>query len=285
MKFPINYKNGNYNVTILKDGTKIRTTKEDDFIPSRPETLDINISNYCENNCEYCYLDATTKGKHGNLNHNFLNTIPEFTEVAINYAKHPGLFEFLKRMKKQNVIVNITINEIDLIKDWKDILYYQQNELVYGIGVSVCIKDENTKWIVQNFDNVVAHTIFGITTLEDYYWISESFDKVLVLGYKRKGRGRNIIPGNVFGIEEIYDLFKIVSFDNLGIEQTNIKDKVSEQEWEQSFMGEEGTASFFIDTVEEKFYKSSLEEDGEDINNLSVIEMFNNIKNKKEIVL
>ena len=50
-------------------------------------------------------------------------------------------------------------------------------------------------------------------------------------------------------------------------------------------MGEEGTASFFIDTVEEKFYKSSLEEDGEDINNLSVIEMFNNIKNKKEIVL
>ena len=285
MKFPINYKNGNYNVTILKDGTKIRTTKEDDFIPSRPETLDINISNYCENNCEYCYLDATTKGKHGNLNHNFLNTIPEFTEVAINYAKHPGLFEFLKRMKKQNVIVNITINEIDLIKDWKDILYYQQNELVYGIGVSVCIKDENTKWIVQNFDNVVAHTIFGITTLEDYYWISESFDKVLVLGYKRKGRGRNIIPGNVFGIEEIYDLFKIVSFDNLGIEQTNIKDKVSEQEWEQSFMGEEGTASFFIDTVEEKFYKSSLEEDGEDINNLSVIEIFNNIKNKKEIVL
>ena len=141
-------------------------------------------------------------------------------------------------LKKQNVIVNITINEIDLIKDWKDILYYQQNELVYGIGVSVCIKDENTKWIVQNFDNVVAHTIFGITTLEDYYWISESFDKVLVLGYKRKGRGRNIIPGNVFGIEEIYDLFKIVSFDNLGIEQTSIKDKVSEQEWEKSFMGE-----------------------------------------------
>lgn len=285
MEFPISYKNGNYNVTILNDGTKIRVTDENDFIPSRPETLDINISNYCENNCEYCYLDATTKGKHGNLNHNFLNTIPEFTEVAINYAKHPGLFEFLKRMKKQNVIVNITINEIDLIKDWKDILYYQQNELVYGIGVSVCIKDENTKWIVQNFDNVVAHTIFGITTLEDYYWISESFDKVLVLGYKRKGRGRNIIPGNVFGIEEIYDLFKIVSFDNLGIEQTNIKDKVSEQEWEQSFMGEEGTASFFIDTVEEKFYKSSLEEDGEDINNLSVIEIFNNIKNKKEIVL
>lgn len=285
MKFPISYKNGNYNVTILNDGTKIRVTDENDFIPSRPETLDINISNYCENNCEYCYLNATIKGKHGNLNHDFLNTIPEFTEVAINYARHPGLFEFLKRMKEQNIIVNITINEIDLVKDWKDILYYQQNKLVYGIGVSLCIKDENTKWIVQNFDNVVAHTIFGITTLEDYYWISESFDKVLVLGYKRKGRGRNIIPGNVFGIEEIYDLFKIVSFDNLGIEQTNIKEKVSEQEWEQSFMGEEGTASFFIDTVEEKFYKSSLDEDGEDINNLSVIEMFNNIKNKKEIVL
>ena len=33
MKFPINYKNGNYNVTILKYGNKIRTTKTNTGIP------------------------------------------------------------------------------------------------------------------------------------------------------------------------------------------------------------------------------------------------------------
>lgn len=30
MEFPISYKNGNYNVTILNDGTKIRVTDEND---------------------------------------------------------------------------------------------------------------------------------------------------------------------------------------------------------------------------------------------------------------
>ena len=44
------YKNGNYFVTIYPDGTKIRKTMDDDFIPIFPESIDLKITNYCENN-------------------------------------------------------------------------------------------------------------------------------------------------------------------------------------------------------------------------------------------
>lgn len=52
----LKYTNGNYNVTLsLKDGTKIRETEEDEFIPSRPESIDIKITNKCDIGCLFCH--------------------------------------------------------------------------------------------------------------------------------------------------------------------------------------------------------------------------------------
>lgn len=39
------YKNGNFVTTILGDGTKIRETKDDEFIPSFAENMDVKICN------------------------------------------------------------------------------------------------------------------------------------------------------------------------------------------------------------------------------------------------
>ena len=39
------YKNGNFTVTLLSDGTKIRETEEDEFIPAHVESMDIKICN------------------------------------------------------------------------------------------------------------------------------------------------------------------------------------------------------------------------------------------------
>ena len=41
------YKNGNYIVTILNDGTKIRQTKDDEFIPAFAENCDVKITDKC----------------------------------------------------------------------------------------------------------------------------------------------------------------------------------------------------------------------------------------------
>lgn len=42
------YTNGNYNVVIFEDGTKIRATKYDEFIPTRLESCDCKITNFCD---------------------------------------------------------------------------------------------------------------------------------------------------------------------------------------------------------------------------------------------
>ena len=59
----LKYINGNYNVTLsLKDGTKIRETEEDEFIPSRPESIDIKITNKCDIGCPFCHENSIAEG-------------------------------------------------------------------------------------------------------------------------------------------------------------------------------------------------------------------------------
>lgn len=53
------YKNGNYNVTILSDGTKIRKTEEDEFIPEFPENADVKITDKCSQCCPFCFPEDT----------------------------------------------------------------------------------------------------------------------------------------------------------------------------------------------------------------------------------
>ena len=48
------YKNGNYTVKILSDGTKIRETEEDDFIPAFAENCDVKITDKCDGGCPFC---------------------------------------------------------------------------------------------------------------------------------------------------------------------------------------------------------------------------------------
>ena len=55
------------------------------------------------------------------------------------------------------------------------------------------------------------------------------------------------------------DGYKLVSFDNLALEQLHIKDRLDPAVWERYYMGDEGTSSIYIDLVNEQFAVSSLE--------------------------
>ena len=58
-------------------------------------------------------------------------------------------------------------------------------------------------------------------------------------------------------LSEIINEFKVVSFDNLAIEQLAVKNLLSDKEWEEFYMGDDGTSTYYIDMVERKFAKSS----------------------------
>ena len=66
----------------------------------------------------------------------------------------------------------------------------------------------------------------------------------------RKRWLKNILP-------DIIDRFNTISFDNLAIEQLDVKRLMSDEEWEQFYMGDDGTSTFYVDMVEQKFAKSS----------------------------
>lgn len=292
IKFPIKYINGNYSITIEKDGTKIKQTlkeNDDKFISSFPETIDLNISNYCENNCKYCYIDASIDGKHAELfdaNGEILNvfkTIPRYTEVAINYCFHPDFENFIKTFTNMDIIVNITVHQKDLIKDYKKIINYQKMGYIYGIGISVIDYSQKLINIVNKLDNVVFHIIAGITPLKLIHDIDGNY-KILILGYKTKGRGKFIQPNLNLFIKNLFWIvsrFKVVSFDNLALCQLNIKDYIGEDKFNDFYLGDDGQHSFYIDAVSKEFSKSSVDNVFYKIDDRDVCNMFNKIKGIK----
>jgi MoaA/NifB/PqqE/SkfB family radical SAM enzyme len=137
------YKNGNYNVLILSDGTKIRFTDQKNFVPSFPESIDLKITNQCDSNCQFCHENSNSHGKHGDIDKiiNQLKYLPPFTgiELAIgggNPLIHPDLEKFLKWGKIYGFICNMTINANHIKKYKSKIQYLMNRKLIYGIGIS-----------------------------------------------------------------------------------------------------------------------------------------------------
>ena len=89
------YINGNYSIEIYDDGTKIRETEEESFDASFPENIDIKITNYCLNNCSFCFESSSSEGKHimdYNLKETSQNNIGQFIQNEELFLKQGGKF-------------------------------------------------------------------------------------------------------------------------------------------------------------------------------------------------
>ena len=188
------YKNGNYFVTLYSDGTKIRTTMDDDFIPLFPESIDLKITNYCDNNCPMCHESSNINGKHANLNHPFLLSLHRGTELAIGGGdplSHPELNTFLNLMKLKGVICNMTVNEAHFIENKERIKKLLDDKLIHGLGISLFNEkycDEVVRFAIEN-KNTVIHLIAGVVDRNLILKLSDKDLKILILGYKTFGRG------------------------------------------------------------------------------------------------
>ena len=295
------YVNGNTYTKIYSDGTKIRTTMDDEFKPKYPENFDCNISTYCTNGCDFCYAGCSEKGKDANLLKftNIWNNLHPYTEIALNLNSDiPYNFdEFLIMLKKKQVITNITVNQKQVTKFWDYLLYLTKNELVYGIGISLDNSEKGIEELINldiptHFPNAVIHTIVGITSPEAYTKLADNRHKVLILGYKNIGRGFThfLFHRESFSykikwlynsLEILKDKFKVLSFDNLALEQLQVKRLLTPEQWEQFYMGDDGTFTLYVDLVSETFARDSISSIKYPIGDLTIDEMFNVIQ--KEI--
>ena len=266
------YKNGNAIVKIdLNDGTREITTRDDEFNFEFPLSMDLNIGNRCNGGCQYCYINASPDGIDAELDVPFIDSLQPYTECAINgnSVDHPQLIPFLQKLKKKRVIANITVNQIHF-EQKEDVISDLVNKgLVKGIGIS--LRNPNPDFIkrVKKYPNAVIHCINGILSASDIEAMRDHGLKILILGYKNLGRGADYKSENKMLIASrqryLYDVletlpnhFEVVSFDNLALEQLNVRRILSDEEWEEIFQGNEGTMSMFVDLVTQRFGISSL---------------------------
>ncbi len=266
------YKNGNYNVMLYNDGTKIRFNNEDYMEAEFPESIDCKISNRCDMGCPMCHEQSVPNDALANLNHPIFDSLHAGTELALgggNVLEHIGLENFLTRMRDQGVICNMTIHLDHFIRKFETIQGYVNSNLIHGVGISINtpISDEVINYLVR-VPNLVVHVIAGIVPWETLVKLSNHNIKLLILGYKTWGRGiqyaenHNEIQQNIHTLEMrlpyLMEHFALVSFDNLALEQLHMRDHVSEEEWEKCYMGDDGTHTMYLDMVEEKYAVSSV---------------------------
>lgn len=273
MKLLNKYLNGNVTVTLFDNGTKIQEWDDNEQPnPDYPNSMDIKITDYCDAGCKWCHEKSTTNGKHADLEYllDFLQELPKGTELAIgggNPLDHPGLVPFLETCKSLGLVPNLTVNYkhacrvkyTDLINKLLD------NNLIYGLGISIL--DNFVEYDITKFnkkDNIVYHVIAGVNDLSILDKIKNScVQKCLILGYKNYGRGEKYLsPEVVSNLSNWSDnlgqyIKKIhLSFDNLALKQLNIKQYLTDEEWNQFYCGGDGSFTMYWSAVE-NFYSVS----------------------------
>ena len=275
MKRFVRYQNGNYTVTIdTQNGTKIRENDLDFFRADFPESMDIKICNRCDMGCPMCHENSTRDGAIGDImSESFIDKLHPYTELAIgggNPLEHPDLVPFLEKCKKLNLIPSMTVNQVHFMKNKSFLKLLVEQKLIYGLGVSLVRVTNDFIDALKEFPNAVIHVINGMVTPLELECLSGEGLKILILGYKQFRRGEQLYQEQGEQIEEtkswLYKKlptiiserwFEVVSFDNLAIKQLDAQRLMSNEDWEQFFMGDDGSATMYVDMVNREFAKSS----------------------------
>lgn len=297
------YKNGNTEVTIYSDGSKERLY-DSEVVLEHPESLDIKITNFCDANCSFCHEQSVRTGVHADIYEliKTLSLIPagvEFCYGGGNSLSHPDLLFLLQTSKDQGCISNITVNQKHLER-YRELLFKLIDEkLIHGLGISYSSKNyfEHIKPLLEKTDNIVFHLIAGVNKVSDIDDLNELCKsmnkkcKVLILGYKHFGFGINYYIKNK-SVEDIKyswyikigSYFKkdnlVISFDNLGIDQLNVKRFFPEKEWDKFYMGADFTHTMYVDAVNKQYAPTSTSTNRVNFSEINIIDYFCLNRNK-----
>jgi hypothetical protein len=288
------YKNGNYQVSLYSDGTKVR--EGSDLIPEYPESIDVKITDFCEEKCSFCYEGCTPSGKASPIVNyfKFFSELPKGTELAIGGGDpltHPTLDYFLQFLKELcELVPNLTINGSQLKS--KALNKILQRKSIYGLGVSY---NENYLDDLLKFDywHTVVHFVIGIHSFDTVMEFLERKpeSKILLLGFKNQGRAKTLYSKTQEEIDnnlkrwnqQAYKLLAnkeaVISFDTLGTKQLKLQRFFTKEGWNKYFMGEDGQYTMYLDLVNSQYAVSSTFETRFNIpNNATMKELFKHVR-------
>lgn len=272
------YRNGNASVWLdLQDGTRIIEYPDNEPLTLQtPLNIDIRVSTQCpygynsitrKSTCEFCHESALVNGQECDYGRLLLvltdAKLPRGTEIALGVNEvTDDLIQFVKNLYRLGLVVNITMNERYILQ-YGDTRLKEMMPYVFGLGISYrslqgCLSLPD--WIAE-YPHTVIHVINGIDDFDDVKELSVKYHKLLVLGEKDFGFNRGKVNLNTeqhkqwkSNIMQLTKIFDIVSFDNLGLQQLEIRGKITDEEYKSFYQGEH---SMYINAVEQYFAPSS----------------------------
>jgi len=175
---------------------------------------------------------------------------------------HPQIITILKEFKDRGLVSNITVNGLHVHRHAQLMKNLRKNNLIYGVGIS----HQSNSYIEEGVlnSNTIIHFIVGVDQAQDARRILVQHNKILLLGYKNYGRGIKYLNEKVYSnVREwkywVGTLLKkgIICFDNLAIEQLNLKDILTKNIWDKCYMGDDGKFTMYADAVKNTFAASS----------------------------
>lgn len=264
------YTNGGYRVTLLSNGTKIREEVDAALPPELPEQMDLKITDWCDAGCPWCHEKSTVKGKHCDVDKTIqlLKDLRPGTEIAIGGGdplSHPEFERFVYSLRDLGLVPSVTVNGRHFDRHRAILEKLTSNEKLFGVGVSY--HDRLPPW---DYPHMVVHLIAGVNPPSVLDEASRRL-KLLVLGYKRFGRGKKLFEVRSQQVQDTIAAWRRellwvaqshhVSFDNLAIEQLDPRRLFkNEADYRDQYMGPEGQFSMYVDAVEQTFALSSYSE-------------------------
>ena len=307
------YINGNYFVTIHeRSGTKkYRALRSgEDFKAEFPDSIDLKITDKCNIGCPFCHESSTPQGQNGDFLElkRVLSQLPKYPiEIALgggDLLECPTLtcsmINWLKH--DQNKIVAGTFNIKSLLKVNADSVQCQVLRTLDNIGISIDRKPTEEELdslfrILPISVNMVYHVILGIISPKDLRDVLRRgfYNGLLILGYKQFGRGRSMNPLspkliqeyldvlNEFGQERLHtfrnkvgilNTYRSIGFDNLALEQLDLKNHIHPMIWDRIYLGEEFTNTMYVDGVKGEFAPTSRSTERVRWNSIGIIDYF-----------
>ena len=295
------YQNGNVQVMMFSDGTKIR---EYSGVPSpvHPESIDIKITNWCDAGCTYCHESSTTRGVHADVAvvRHMIDGLPPGVELAIGGGdpfSHPAIATILQEISDRGLIANITVNGKHIYRHYDAIHDFRNRGLIYGLGISFaagmyeCYDDyfdevsdqlgrpRNLSDIVD--DRTIVHFIAGEHSPKEVFELMRVHPKILVLGYKNFGRG---VRHNGPRVNHLLGAWRywigsmisrgVVCFDNLALEQLQVQKWLPTDLWEKFYMGDDGSFTMYADAIRGEYALKSTAVQRESCAGLTAMQYF-----------
>lgn len=290
------YTNGNCEVTLHADGSKVREWPDGETPkPESPESIDLKITNQCDVGCAWCHEASVKDGLHGSLARvmKAVEGLPPGVEIAIGGGdplSHPLLVELLRGMQDRGLVANMTLRadmRFAITNKATMIASLQAAGLLRGIGLSgvdACLFAMNNDALPSN---TVCHAVAGIDDPLATSFLRSRGLNVLILGYKKYGRGAefwgakieaNLSRWRFFTQSLLNQTGGVLSFDNLALEQLDIRRRIPEDVWAKHYMGDDGAFTMYFDAVKNQYAASSTSE-RHDAGEMTLIQAYQEARN------